>query len=424
MNEAEVTASERPTSKRPPKKSYPAKSSKSQPNPDLKAQVPFPGIESVMHGNGAVAHVMEHVCDGVIGYPITPSTEISEIYEAYRASGGINVWDRRPFFFEPEGEHSAQSGAMGAALTGGKYISNASSSQGILYGLESHFVTAGKKIGGFVLQIAARVVSRNSLNVMAGHDDVYALLPSGYTIFFGSNPQEAADLAAIAYRSSSLSLIPAANAMDGFSTSHMQSEVLLPEPELLKRYLGDPSERIPCPSVAQEILFGARGRYWQLNHFLEHHSLEFDPEAFDNLQDFLKKNETQLDLDSIAKGMSELASSSRMPASFGMTEGLMKSTALIPQTDQEVAQELVSSHPLVSISEEDLPLCSNCKSCYQDAGELFEATTILVDGSSKEVARVIPGVLENLEMTPELVAKAERAAADCDSEIIHFQSPH
>ena len=120
------------------------------------------------------------------------------------------------------------------------------------------------------------------------------------------------------------------------------------------------------------------------------------------------------DLDSIAKGMSELASSSRMPASFGMTEGLMKSTALIPQTEQEVAQEFVSSTPLVSISEEDLPLCSNCKSCYQDAGELFEATTILVDGSSKEVARVIPGVLENLEMTPELVTKAERAAADCD----------
>ena len=57
---------------------------------------------------------------------------------------------------------------MGAALTGGKYILNASSSQGILYGLESHFVTVGKKIGGFVLQIAARVVSRNSLNVMAG----------------------------------------------------------------------------------------------------------------------------------------------------------------------------------------------------------------------------------------------------------------
>ena len=186
----------------------------------------YPGIPSVIHGNGAVAEVMGHVCGGVIGYPITPSTEISEIYEAFRASGGCNVWGKHPFFFEPEGEHSAQSGALGAALTGGKYVSNASSSQGILYGLESHYVTVGKKVGGFVLQVAARVVSKHSLNVMAGHDDVYALLPSGYTILFGSNPQEAADLAAISYKLSALSLIPVANAMDGFATSHMLSEAL------------------------------------------------------------------------------------------------------------------------------------------------------------------------------------------------------
>ncbi len=99
--------------------------------------VKYPGIPTVIHGNGAVAEVMSHVCGGVIGYPITPSTEISEIYEAFRAGGGVNVWGKHPFFFEPEGEHSAQSGALGAALTGGKYISNASSSQGILYGLEA-----------------------------------------------------------------------------------------------------------------------------------------------------------------------------------------------------------------------------------------------------------------------------------------------
>ena len=160
----------------------------------------FPGLPSVINGNGAVAHVMRHVCGGVIGYPITPSTEISELFEAARAEGGVNVWGKHPFFFEPEGEHSAQSGALGAALTGGQFISNASSSQGILYAMESHYVTVGKKIGGFVLQVAARVVSKHSLNVMAGHDDVYALLSAGYTILFGSNPQEAADLAAISYR--------------------------------------------------------------------------------------------------------------------------------------------------------------------------------------------------------------------------------
>ena len=228
----------------------------------------YPGVESVIHGNGAVAEVMSRACGGVIGYPITPSTEISEIYEAFRANGGVNVWGKHPFFFEPEGEHSAQSGALGAALTGGKYVSNASSSQGILYGMESHYVTVGKKVGGFVLHVAARVVSKHSLNVMAGHDDIYALLPSGYTVLFGSNPQEAADLAAIAYRLSALTLIPVANTMDGFATSHMLSEARMPEPELLREFLGDPAGRIKCPTVAQDMLFGAKGRAFQLRQYL------------------------------------------------------------------------------------------------------------------------------------------------------------
>jgi pyruvate-ferredoxin/flavodoxin oxidoreductase len=230
---------------------------------------------------------MRHVCGGVIGYPITPSTEISELYEAARAEGGVNVWGKHPFFFEPEGEHSAQSGALGAALTGGQFISNASSSQGILYALESHYVTVGKKIGGFVLQVAARVVSKHSLNVMAGHDDVYALLGAGYTILFGSNAQEAADLAAIAYRTSSLSLIPVANAMDGFATSHVLSEAHMPEPELLREYLGDPAGRIPCPTVAQELLFGAKGRVFQLTQYLERHSADFRPDDLIALSGFL-----------------------------------------------------------------------------------------------------------------------------------------
>lgn len=257
----------------------------------------YPGIPSVIHGNGAVAHVMGHVCGGVIGYPITPSTEISEIYEAFRADGGVNVWGRHPFFFEPEGEHSAQSGALGAALTGGQYVSNATSSQGVLYGLESHYVTVGKKVGGFVLQVAARVVSKHSLNVMAGHDDVYALLSSGYTILFGANPQEAADLAAISYRVASLSLIPVCNAMDGFATSHMLSEARLPEPELLAEYLGDAAGRIPAPSVAQEILFGAKGRVFQLRRYLGRHRADITSEQLARLQAYLDAHAAEVEKD-------------------------------------------------------------------------------------------------------------------------------
>ena len=55
---------------------------------DKPGEAKYPGKPVVINGNGAVAHVMKHVCGGVIGYPITPSTEISEIYEAARAEGG------------------------------------------------------------------------------------------------------------------------------------------------------------------------------------------------------------------------------------------------------------------------------------------------------------------------------------------------
>jgi pyruvate-ferredoxin/flavodoxin oxidoreductase len=261
------------------------------------AQMKYPGISTVIHGNGAVAHVMGHVCGGVIGYPITPSTEISELYEAFRAGGGCNVWGKHPFFFEPEGEHSAQSGALGAALTGGKYVSNASSGQGILYGIESHYVTVGKKVGGFVLHVAARVVSKHSLNVMAGHDDVYALLPAGYTVLFGSNPQEAADLAAIAYKVSALSLIPVANAMDGFATSHVFCEALMPEAELLKEFLGDPEGRIKAPTVAQEILFGAKGRVFQLRQYLARHEADIATADLAQLQSYLSALSEEIERD-------------------------------------------------------------------------------------------------------------------------------
>jgi pyruvate-ferredoxin/flavodoxin oxidoreductase len=251
----------------------------------------------VINGNGAVAYVMSNVCGGVIGYPITPSTEISEMFEATLAEGGVNVWGKHPFFFSPEGEHSAQSGALGAALTGGQFISNASSSQGILYAMESHYVTVGKKTGGFVLQVAARVVSKHSLNVMAGHDDVYSLLSSGYTILFGASPQEAADLAAIAYRVSATSLIPVANAMDGFSTSHMLSEALLPEPELLCEYLGDPAGRIKAPTLAQELLFGSRGRVHQLTEYLHRVRGDLLDDQLSVLEAYLAENADRVEAD-------------------------------------------------------------------------------------------------------------------------------
>jgi pyruvate-ferredoxin/flavodoxin oxidoreductase len=48
---------------------------------------------------------------------------------------------------------------------------------------------------------------------------------------------------------------------------------------------------------------------------------------------------------------------------------------------------------------------------------------IVVDGSTMTVGRVIPGVLDKIEITPELVQRASRVADDCDAEIICFHQP-
>ena len=76
---------------------------------------------------------------------------------------------------------------------------------------------------------------------------------------------------------------------------------------------------------------------------------------------------------------------------------------------------------VVSLADEDVAKCSNCKTCYQDLPELFEKTKIVLDGSPKEVAHLIPGALAKVKVTPELKSKVARVAANCDSEIIHEQ---
>jgi pyruvate-ferredoxin/flavodoxin oxidoreductase len=67
---------------------------------------------------------------------------------------------------------------------------------------------------------------------------------------------------------------------------------------------------------------------------------------------------------------------------------------------------------------EDPTRCTNCKTCYQDIPELFEKTRLVVNGESREAARLIPGILERVAVTPELLARVKRVSANCDAEII------
>ena len=72
--------------------------------------------------------------------------------------------------------------------------------------------------------------------------------------------QGIADLNLIAHRIAELSLNPGLVAQDGFLTSHVIESLRLPEPDLIREYLGDPADIIDSPTPGQVLTFGEKRR--------------------------------------------------------------------------------------------------------------------------------------------------------------------
>ncbi|MDJ0976430.1 MAG: 2-oxoacid:acceptor oxidoreductase family protein, partial [Planctomycetota bacterium] len=220
--------------------------------------VRFPGTKTAMDGSEAVVAMETNASDGAGAYPITPSTQMGEGWAAAVAAGKRNVFGRKLVFFEPEGEHAAAAVTAGMNLVGLR-ATNFSSGQGIAYMHESLYAAVGKRLC-YVLNVACRAMTKQALNVHAGHDDYHAIDDTGFFQLFAKDVQGAADLNLISHRISELSLNPGINAQDGFLTSHVIEALQLPEPELIREYLGDPAEMIESPTPAQRLVFGEKRR--------------------------------------------------------------------------------------------------------------------------------------------------------------------
>ncbi|MHB1194622.1 MAG: 2-oxoacid:acceptor oxidoreductase family protein [Longimicrobiales bacterium] len=218
----------------------------------------YPGIQEATDGTGALVHSETHASEAAGAYPITPSTQMGEGWAAASAAGKLNVNGRRLLFFEPEGEHAAAAVTAGMSMTGLR-AANFSSGQGIVYMHESLYAAAGKRLT-YVLNLGARAITKHALSIHAGHDDYHAVDDTGFFQVFARDVQEAGDFTLIAHRIAELSLTPGINAQDGFLTTHLIETVRLPEPELIKEYLGDPADIIDSPTPAQRLTFGEKRR--------------------------------------------------------------------------------------------------------------------------------------------------------------------
>ncbi|MBE0608777.1 MAG: 2-oxoacid:acceptor oxidoreductase family protein [Dehalococcoidia bacterium] len=198
--------------------------------------------QAVADGASAVAWVDTHIAQGACAYPITPSTPMGEAFERSVAAGETNLWGEQLVFLEPESEHSSASACEGFALAGGR-VSNFTSGQGLVLMKEVLYTIAGKRLP-VVFHIGARALTSQALNVHAGHDDVMAVADTGWGMLFARNAQEAADMALIARRAAEDSETPFFMVQDGFVTTHTVQDLRQPGPELMKEFVGAPSERI------------------------------------------------------------------------------------------------------------------------------------------------------------------------------------
>jgi pyruvate-ferredoxin/flavodoxin oxidoreductase len=220
--------------------------------------VRYPGVADATDGSGAVVAVETAASEAAGAYPITPSTQMGEGWALAVASGETNVHGRRLLFFEPEGEHAAAAVTAGMSMVGMR-ATNFSSGQGIAYMHESLYPAVGKRLP-YVLNVAARAITKHALNVHAGHDDYHAVDDTGFFQLFAKDVQEVADLTLISHRIAELSLNPGLCAQDGFLTSHVIESIRMPERELIREYLGDPADLIDAPTPSQRLVFGDRRR--------------------------------------------------------------------------------------------------------------------------------------------------------------------
>ena len=209
---------------------------------DGQRSIPYPGTATTTDGAGAVVWVESHISQGAGAYPITSSTTMAHGFNRGVVNGEPNIWGDTLQFFEPESEHSSATVCEGFALAGGR-VTNFTSGQGLILMKEVLFTISGKRLP-VVFHIGARALTSHSLNVHAGHDDVMGVEDVGWGMLFTRNAQGAADLALIARRTAEETSTPFLNVQDGFLTTHTVENVLLPEVELMKNYVGKPEERL------------------------------------------------------------------------------------------------------------------------------------------------------------------------------------
>jgi pyruvate ferredoxin oxidoreductase alpha subunit len=188
----------------------------------------------LLTGNGAAAWGARLAAtDYIPAFPITPQTEIIEDISAWIDRGEM---DAR--MVTMESEHSMITAAAAAAASGIRVFS-ATSSQGLLYGMEMLFTVSGWR-APFVLVNVSRGLA-SPITLEPDHNDIMAARDSGFLQIHCSTCQEVLDSTLMAFRLAEDERIrlPVIVNMDGFYLSFTREPVEVPEPKTARNFVGD-----------------------------------------------------------------------------------------------------------------------------------------------------------------------------------------
>lgn len=177
----------------------------------------------IANGNQATAHIAYKTNEVCAIYPITPSSEMSELVEEWSADQHVNIFGSVPTVFEMQSEGGV-AGALHGAIQTGSLATTFTASQGLLLMMPSMYKIAGELTPN-VIHVATRSIATHALSICCDHSDIMAVRNTGYAFLGAANAQEAYDFALISQAATLESRIPFVHFFDGFETSHKASKI-------------------------------------------------------------------------------------------------------------------------------------------------------------------------------------------------------
>eukprot|EP00820_Chromera_velia_P015974 Cvel_6121.t1-p1 / transcript=Cvel_6121.t1 / gene=Cvel_6121 / organism=Chromera_velia_CCMP2878 / gene_product=Pyruvate dehydrogenase [NADP( )], putative / transcript_product=Pyruvate dehydrogenase [NADP( )], putative / location=Cvel_scaffold295:66115-80301(-) / protein_length=1868 / sequence_SO=supercontig / SO=protein_coding / is_pseudo=false len=193
------------------------------------------GKQEIFDGCTAAAHVAYSFSDVAFIYPITPSSSMAELADAWASKGRLNLYGQRVEVKEMQSEGGAAGGVHGA-LAAGALATTFTASQGLLLMIPNMYKIAGELMPA-VFHVSARALAGQALSIFGDHSDVMAVRQTGWALISSHSVQQAHDVAIVAHISSLRSSIPFVHFFDGFRTSHELSKIEVTPQEALAKLI-------------------------------------------------------------------------------------------------------------------------------------------------------------------------------------------